>query len=124
MARGEHGGLWRFLLLCICVGAAVGAARAQDPTPPSASQQDSNHKEEKKDDSPNPAQAAAEKTKDVTVQAAEATKNAGVAALVKARDWENGWFTGDYLPKNRQRVALTGRQRQEIYLQQTLTTPS
>jgi hypothetical protein len=129
MTWGERGGLWRLLLLCICMGTAVGGARAQEPTPPSGSQQDpsqkdSDHKDEKKDDSPNPAQAAAEKTKDVTVQAAEATKNAGKAALVKARDWENGWFTGDYLPKNRERVALTGKQRQEIYLQQTLTTPS
>jgi hypothetical protein len=114
MTWGER--RWRFLFLFICLGAAV--AWAQEPTPASGSQQepsqkDSDHKDEKKDDSPNPAQAASEKT-----------KNAGMAALVKARDWENGWFTGDYLPRNRQRVALTGKQRQEIYLQQTLTTPS
>jgi len=125
MIWGGRGTWWRFLLLCICMGPAIGSALAQDPPPSAGSQEDPSQKDsDHKDDDPNPAQAAAEKTKDVTVQAAQATKNAGKAALVKARDWENGWFTGDYLPKNRQRVALTGRQREEIYLQQTLTTPS
>jgi hypothetical protein len=129
MSWGGRCGLWGFFLLCICLATSVGDAWAQEPTTPSGSQQepqkdkDSDHNDEKKDSS-NPAQAAAEKTKDVTVQAAQATKNVGKAALVKARDWENGWFTGAYLPRNRERVALTGKQRQEIYLQQTLTTPS
>jgi hypothetical protein len=76
-------------------------------------------KEEKKDDAPNPAQAAA----DVTKEVAEATKNVGEAALVKARDWERGWFVGVYVEKGRALVPMTVRQRREIYLQQTLTTP-
>jgi len=119
-----------------------GSALAQDtqnpqsspqPSQPSAPQQgnsaaDSSPKEEKaqekkKDESSNPAEAAAQKTKDVTVAAAEATKNVGEAALVKARDWESGWFVGVYVEKDRPMVPMTAAQRREIYLQQTLTTP-
>ena len=80
-------------------------------------------KEEKKDESPNPAQAAAEKTKEVTVQAAVATKNLGQAALIKARDWESGWLTGTYVGAGRTIVPMTPKQRREIYLEQTLTSP-
>lgn len=79
--------------------------------------------EERKDDAPNPAQAVADKTKEVTIQAAEATKNLGTAALIKARDWEGGWVTGVYVPKGRQMVPMTLPQRREIYLEQTLATP-
>jgi hypothetical protein len=68
--------------------------------------------EDKKDDSPNPAQAAAEKTKEVTIN-----------ALVKVRDWENGWFTTPYISRTRERVPLTDQQRRDIYLQQTFTQP-
>ena len=79
--------------------------------------------EEKKNESTNPAQAAAEKTKEVTLQAAQATKNLGTAALNRARDWESGWVTGVYVEKGRPRVLLTEEQRRKIYLEQTLTTP-
>jgi hypothetical protein len=95
-----------------------------DQTHPDQSQQDQTSPPEKKDESPNPAQAAAEKTKEVTMQAAEQTKKAGQAALVKARDWETGWFTGAYVGKNRKLVPLTPQERKDIYLQQTLTEPS
>jgi hypothetical protein len=80
--------------------------------------------DEKKDDSANPAAAVADKAKDVTVQAVEATKEATVQALIKARDWETGWFTGAYIEKGRKRVSMTDKQRWDIYLTQTLTTPS
>lgn len=66
----------------------------------------------KKEDSANPVQAVADKTKDVATE-----------GLKKARDWESGWITGEYIGKNRKRVALTAEQRKEIYLRQTLTTP-
>jgi hypothetical protein len=68
--------------------------------------------EEKKDDAPNPAQAAA-----------EATKEVAEAALVKAADWERGWFVGVYVEKGRPLVPMTVKQRREIYLQGTLATP-
>lgn len=47
----------------------------------------------------------------------------GEMALVKARDWESGWFTGAFVPKGQTRTPLTLEQRREYYLQQTLTTP-
>jgi hypothetical protein len=90
---------------------------------PSENPQQKDEKDEKKDEAPNPAQAAAEKTKEVTIQAAEATKNLGTAALLKARDWEGGWLTGVYVEKGRPLIPLSLQQRREIYLEQTLTTP-
>jgi hypothetical protein len=90
----------------------------KDQTPPK-----SRPNEEKKDENPNPAQAAAEKTMERTMQAAMATRNLGEAALVKARDWESGWLTGVYVEEGRALVPVTLKQRREIYLEQTLTTP-
>jgi hypothetical protein len=87
-------------------------------------QSEEKKEEEKKDDSTNPAAAVADKTKDLTVQAVQATKDVTKQALVKARDWETGWFTGAYVEKGRKRVPMTAHQRWDIYLTQTLTTPS
>ena len=108
-------------------------ARAQDepgaqPSPAPGNSQptqapDEKTSEKKKDEGLNPAQAAAEKTKEVTVQAAVATKNLGTAALLKARDWEGGWLTGVYVEKSRPLVPVSVQQRREIYFQQTLATP-
>ena len=56
-------------------------------------------------------------------EAADATRRAGELALVKARDWESGWFTGVYVPKGQTMTRLTLRRRREYYLQQTLVTP-
>ena len=80
-------------------------------------------KDEKKNEGSNPAQAVVDKTKEVTGQAADATKKMGQAALGKARDWESGWLTGVYVGKGRHMVPLTVQQRRDIYLRQTLTTP-
>jgi hypothetical protein len=102
------------------------SAQAQDtPQPPPAQQNPppAAPEPQKKDASGNPAQAAADKTKDVTIQAAEATKKLGEQALFRLRDWENGWFTGPFAGQRRT-VPLTNQQRQYVYLQQTLTTPS
>jgi hypothetical protein len=79
---------------------------------------------DKKDDAAKPAGNAAAKKKDLAVQAAEASEKLGEETLVKMRDWESGWLTGPYVGRNRQPVPLTAAQRQRIYLQQTLTTPS
>ena len=56
-------------------------------------------------------------------EAAGATKRAGELALVKARDWESGWFTGVFVPKGQTMTPLTFAQRREYYLEQTLATP-
>jgi hypothetical protein len=96
-------------------------SQANSPPPPAQPEQPPT--DEKKDEAANPAQAAAEKTKEVTIQVAEATKNLGQAALVKARDWERGWLTGVYVGEGQTMIPLTMKQRREIYLEQTLTTP-
>jgi hypothetical protein len=136
IGRCECGRLWRIVLM---LGSLAVASRgtlaqqepAQQPAPPPAqansppqpSQPEQPPTDEKKDEAPNPAQAAAEKTKEVTIQAAEATKNLGQAALVKARDWESGWLTGVYVGEGHTMIPLTMKERREIYLEQTLTTP-
>ena len=56
-------------------------------------------------------------------EAADATRRAGELALVKARDWESGWFTGVYVPKGQTMTPLTLGRRRQYYLQQTLVTP-
>lgn len=120
-------------LLLICLAIPCGRALAQDePTPQPVPQQGNSQtapiseekpQQEKGEESSNPAQAAAEKTKEVTVQAAVASKNLGTAALLKARDWESGWLTGVFVEKGRPLVPMSVQQRREIYLQQTLATP-
>jgi hypothetical protein len=87
--------------------------------PPRADQQ--NAPAENKDT--NPAQAAADKTKEVTVQAVQTTKTAAEQGLVQLRDWEEGWFTGAFVPKDRIPKPLTGEQRKRIYLTETLIRP-
>jgi hypothetical protein len=92
--------------------------------PPDQVPQSEPPKEEKKDDNASPAQAAAEKTKQITRQAEETTKKLSETTFNKVRDWENGWLTGPYVSKQRKLVSMTAQQREQIYLQQTLTTPS
>jgi hypothetical protein len=131
------GALWPITLLLFRLTILSGAAVAQnEPSPPPVPQDstpaqspqdqkppEEKKDEEKKDEGSNPAQAAAEKTKEVTVQAAQAAKDMGTAALLKARDWEGGWLTGVYVEKGRTLVPMSVKQRREIYLQQTLATP-
>ena len=123
-----------FLLVGTLAIAFGGASAQDDSSQPSAAQPESSQSpsqtdpapkpKEKKDEGSSPAQAVAEKTKEVTEEAAEATKKVGEQALVKARDWESGWVTGAYVEKGRTLVPLEGKQRREIYLEQTLVTPS
>lgn len=87
---------------------------APEPSSPPQSQPPAQEKAEKKENG-RPARYAYE--------AADATRRMGELALVKARDWESGWFTGVFVPKDQTRVPLTGAQRREYYLQQTLVTP-
>jgi hypothetical protein len=127
---GREWGLCRMVVLSSVLAIASGSARAQDqpsqqtplqqqnspPSPPSQAEQ--------KDDSSKPASSAPGKRKDVATEAAKATRKLGEQTLVKVRDWESGWLTGPYVGRNRDLVPLTAHQRQQIYLQQTLTTPS
>jgi hypothetical protein len=115
----------RILLLLACLVLAGAPVRAQQ-TPNQGSEQPPSEPPAdngKKDNSSSPTEAAAEKTKQVTLEAAGVTRKAGEMALVKARDWESGWLTGVYVGKDQAMVPLSGRQRGEYYLRQTLTTP-
>ncbi len=60
---------------------------------------------------------------DTAQKVADATKNLGTEALVKARDWGSGWLTGVYVEKGRVMVPMTAEQRRQIYWEQTLATP-
>ena len=78
---------------------------------------------DKPDESSNPAQAAAEKTKQVTVEAAHATKQLAQQGLVHMRSWEQSWVTGIFVERDTPLVPVTSGERQQIYLRQTLITP-
>src|SRR5579864_2054254 len=72
--------------------------------------------ESEKKESSNPVEAAAGKTKQITMQMGE-------KMLVHARNWEQSWVTGIYVGQYQPLITLSRGQRSEIYLQQTWTTP-
>ena len=82
---------------------------ASSQTTPAA---DERKDDKKRDESGNPAEIAAQKTKEATV-----------GALTWARDWESRWITGIFIDKDQERIPLTAAQRRDLYLRQTLTTP-
>ena len=106
----------RIVLLGLLM-ASAGVVLAQDtPEPPDAPQptnpQASPAPPEKKNESAEPVQEAAEKTKDLTLE-----------ALDKARGWEARWVTGEFIRKSQERIPLTAEQRRDLYLRQTFATP-
>ncbi len=58
-----------------------------------------------------------------TKKAAELTEHVATEELLRARGWEATWISGVYLGKNQKLLALTKKEREEIYFRQTLTTP-
>ena len=130
LRRGVLGALLLACPIVISLGslfgqdASPGASPAANPTQASIpSGKPDNPPQEKKSEDPNPAQAAAEKTKDMTLQAAEETRKLGEQTLLKMRDWEYGWITGPYVVRTKGLAPLTADQRWNVYLEQTLTTP-
>jgi hypothetical protein len=75
--------------------------------------------ESKKEQRANPAQQIENRSK----QAAEMTEHAATAGLIRARNWESTWIEGVYVRRDQPLFTLTKKQREEIYLRQTLTTP-
>jgi hypothetical protein len=103
----------------------AGRAFSQDePNPQPAPPPESPSPNNPKDENTTPARGPAGKSKSVTLEAAHATEKLGKVTFGKVRDWESGWLTGPYVGRNRELVAVTAEQRRQIYLQQTLTTPS
>ena len=115
----------RGAILLGCLALCIASAQAQDTAQPPPAQQSppAAPGPQKKEEGTNAAQAVAGKTKDVTIQAAEATKKLGEETFLRLRDWESTWLTGPFVSQKRS-VPLTNAERQHIYLQQTLTRPS
>jgi hypothetical protein len=93
---------------------AKSQSNSSDRRPQEKKDQEQQQPEEKKETG-NPARYA--------YQAADATRKMSQLALVKARDWESGWFTGVFVPEGQTLTPLTSAQRRELYLEQTLATP-
>jgi hypothetical protein len=101
-----------------------GAMRAQDQSePPAAPSPSSPQPDKSTPEEPSPQKKESANPARYAYEAADATRRVGELALVKARDWESGWFTGVFVPKDQIRTPLTSAQRRELYLQQTLATP-
>ncbi len=118
---------WWACLVLVCANALAQSTLPDAPTPqdPQRQQpqtpQSQNPGDERHDE--NPAQAAAEKTMHMTVQAAEISRKMGETALVKARGWESSWLTGVFVEQGQVMTPLNAKQRRDLYLSQTLTTP-
>ena len=80
------------------------APQKENPDAPSASKE--------KESSANPVR-----------QVGELTEHAATAGLIRARNWESTWIEGVYVRRDQPLIRLTTRQRETIYLRQTLTTP-
>jgi hypothetical protein len=111
-------------LVVICGGMTAQDQSNSQPGPQAGNPPQNQPKEADKNNQPASSTGNSSPKKDVATEAAEATEKLGEETLVKVREWESGWLTGPYVGRNRQLVALTASQRQRIYLQQTLTTPS
>ncbi len=118
----------RSAILMCALAATAGItmqARAQQSNPPEAGAQTSGKElpdapgESKKDESSGPIHQVEDRTK----QAAEMTEHAATAGLIRARNWESTWIEGVYVPNDQPLITPTAKQRQEIYLRQTLITP-
>src|SRR3984957_7954701 len=72
----------------------------------------------KKDDS-GPMQQIEDRSK----EAAEKTEHLATSELIRARNWEPTWIEGVFIPIAQPRVTPTRKERERIYLRQTLTTP-
>ena len=124
--------VWGVLvLICVWVLMMPGRGWAQgnesgqsqpEQTPPAAQTQGKELPDapgESKKESAGAVQAVQDKTR----QAVEMTSHAAEAGLIRARNWESTWIAGVYVGHRQELVTLTGAQRREIYLRQTLTTP-
>jgi len=111
-------------ILFVCLLSMAGAGRGQTtqqlPNAPAPSSPQTAGDQRPPD---NTNEGTAEKTKKMTVEAAQATVRMGEAAVVRARNWESRWLTGVYISQGQVIQPLTFAQRRDLYLQQTLTTP-
>jgi hypothetical protein len=111
--------MWALFFMCLLLAMSALSQAQQPSNLPSAPEPESSPSNQpsssRKKQSANPERLA--------IEAAGATKKAGELALVKARDWESGWLTGVFVETGQTITPLTGPQRRELYLSQTLITP-
>jgi hypothetical protein len=121
-----------FGCIAICCLIPCASARAQDastaagPTqnPSTAPQKSPPENPEPNTQEPNEEPTPAQKLKDLPSEAEKETEKIGEEALVKAREWEMNWLAGPYSGRQRPLLPLTNLQRENIYLQQTFSSPS
>jgi len=118
------------ILLCVLAltGSLARSQTEQQGNPPSGEQTpgkplpeapQSQNPDVQKDDNAGPVQVLEGETK----KAAELTEQVATEELLRARGWEATWISGVYLGKRQRLLPLTKKQREEIYLRQTFTTP-
>jgi hypothetical protein len=98
---------------------------AQSTEPPSISDSTSTPAKEIPD-APSAKKASSgsvQQIEDRSRQAAALSEHAATAGLIMARNWESTWISGVYVPNDLPLITLTKKQREVIYLRQTLTTP-
>lgn len=101
------------VLVALCAS-SLGVLAQNNPSLPDAPSANQSSSSEKKGDAV---------PKRVAKEAAGATKKVGELAMVRARTWESSWLTGVFVKQGETMTPLTGPQRRELYLQQTLITP-
>ena len=114
-----------YVFVLVLMACGVGWGQGNEPAPSSGqtSAQDSGQAAGKElPDSPGESKKK-EQSGNPVEQVAGKTVGAATLGLKKARDWESGWIAGEYMGRNRTLVSPTRKQREEIYLRQTLTTP-
>jgi hypothetical protein len=111
-AQGRAWLVVAIVCLLVMMGRAHGQTGQDQKPEPGKELPDAPGESKKKEQSGNPVEAVARKT-----------GGAATAGLKRARDWESGWITGEYVGRDRVLVSPTREQREIIYLRQTLTTP-
>src|ERR1700688_2604156 len=112
-----------FCLFVFVMAPARGFAQGTEP-PPSADSSQTPAKEIP--DAPSAKKASSGPVQEIegrSRQAAALTEHAATAGLIMARNWESTWIEGVYVPNDLPLIPLTRKQREVIYLRQTLTTP-
>jgi hypothetical protein len=108
------------VVLCVLMMMGLGWAQDGKPDPESAQGKElPDGPGETKKESAGPVQQVEDRTK----QVGEMTERAAAAGLIRARNWESTWISGVYVRRDQPLTTLTGKQREVIYLRQTLTTP-
>lgn len=111
-------------LLCVLVVIGRAESWTQDQTPQNNPTTTTGQAPAKEiPDAPGATQTQKDENGNPLHAAVDVTKDAAKQSLLKARDWESSRIAGIYVGKNRRLVTLSREQREQIYLQQTLTTP-